>query len=404
MTNRVLMARQPIFDIRQRVVAYELLYRNEDGINPLPLISGDQASSRVILHSYTSIADAGDLRTLPAFINFSQQMLEADTLPSLSPREIVIEILEDCQPTPSLIAAARRLREAGFRLALDDFSYSEAFDPLLEIADIVKLDIRAQSPAQLQAMIPLLRRFNVTLLAEKVETRDEYELCKSLGCELFQGYFFSKPELLKGHKAAGSKLIMCQLLGLLGQPEVGFEQLNALLSRDPALTYKLLRLTHSAAFGLQHKIASLQDALVYLGLNELKRWASLMILADEHDKPSELMRQILLTARFCELLATEADYADVEPGEAFMAGLLLHLDALLNQDLASLLTQVSVTERIEQALTLRAGQLGQLLDQVHAFVHGDWENTDRALSARMQQHYLDSLSWTRESMLLISSL
>jgi EAL and modified HD-GYP domain-containing signal transduction protein len=402
MTNPVLMARQPIFDAKLKVIAYELLYRSEDGINPLPLISGEAASSRVILHSYTSIADAGNLRTLPAFINFSQQMLESETLPSLSPREIVIEILEDCDVTPRLVQSVRRLREAGFKLALDDFIYHPRFKPLLDMAHIVKLDIRSQSTAELRQQVELLKQYNVKLLAEKVETQEEYQHCLELGCELFQGYFFSKPELLKGRKATGSRLIISQVLAALSQPDTDFNTLCELLSRDPALSYKLLRLTNSAAFGLQRSIASLQEALVYLGFNELRKWASLIILADDYGKPCELIRQILLTARFCELLADACP--GVNKGEAFMTGLLLHLDGLMNQSQEELLQQIGVAPQIHAALTERQGALGQLLQQVEAFVNGHWASTDRLQTGRLQRCYLSSLEWSRESMQLMDRI
>ncbi|GAA0786093.1 EAL and HDOD domain-containing protein [Marinobacterium sediminicola] len=399
MPHSVLMARQPIFDTRQKVIAYELLYRSNEGTNPLPLISGETASSRVILRSYTSIADAGNLRTLPAFINFSQQMLEAESLPSLSPREIVIEILEDCEVTPRLINAVERLHKAGFKLALDDFIYQPEFEPLLEMVHIVKLDIRSLSAIELRQQVELLRRFKVKLLAEKVETQEEYQLCLELGCEMFQGYFFSKPELLKGRKAAGSKLIITQLLSALSRPESDFAQLNDVLSRDPALSYKLLRLTNSAAFGLQRSVSSLQEALVYLGIDQLKKWASLIILADDYDKPSELVRQILLMARFCERLS-EA-YPAVDSGEAFMVGLLLHLDALMDQSQSDLLQQIDVTSKIFDALTERQGDLGLLLLQAEAFVQGNWESTDQHLTDKLQHCYLESLEWSRESMRLM---
>ncbi len=399
MANPVLMARQPIFDARQNVIAYELLYRSEDGVNSLPLIDGDTASSRVILHSYTSIADAGNLRTLPAFINFSQQMLESETLPSLSPREVVIEILEDCTVTPKLLQALQRLRDNGFKLVLDDFTYDQQYDPLLEMAHIVKLDIRALSTTELRQQIERLRRFKVTLLAEKVETQEEYQRCRELGCELFQGYFFSRPELLKGRKTSSNRLIISHLLTALSQPDTQFSQLNDLLSRDPALSYKLLRLTNSAAFGIQYNIGSLREAMVYLGLDELRKWASLIILADDYGKPCELVRQILTMARLCELLAPA--YPGVDRGEAFMTGLLLHMDALMNQTQAALLQQVRVTTAIHAALTERQGPLGQLLHQAEAFVQGNWAGTDRSLTARLQHCYLNSLDWSLESMQLM---
>ncbi|MBR9829244.1 MAG: HDOD domain-containing protein [Oceanospirillales bacterium] len=400
MTDKILMARQPIFNTELKVVAYELLYRSEAGINPLPMISGDQASSRVILHSYTSISDAGNLRVLPAFINFSQQMLEADTLPAVSPREVVIEILEDSRATPALIAAARRFSNAGFKLALDDFIYQPEFDPLLEIAHIVKLDIRTLNRQQLAEQIKLLEPFELTLLAEKVETLEEYELCRELGCELFQGFFFSKPELLKGNKAYSNKLILSQALSTLSQQNVDFKDLSALISRDPALTYKLLRLVNSAAFGTKRSISNLHDALTYLGLQELKKWVSLIMLADDHGKPSELIRQILLLARFCELLAET--HEQIDTGQAFMTGLLLHLDALMNQEQSLMLSQIDIDTHIYDALMTRKGPLGQLLSQVEAFTQGNWDDTDQSLTTKLQSCYLSSLEWTRESMQLMS--
>lgn len=400
-STKILMARQPIFNLDLKVVAYELLYRSEDGINPLPLISGDQASSRVILHSYTSICEAGSLRILPAFVNFTQQMLEADSLPPVPPQEMVIEILEDSVASPELIQAARRHAEAGYRIALDDFIYDASFDPLLDIADIVKVDIRALDESQLKEQVALLQPFKVTLLAEKVETHEEYALCRELGFNLFQGYFFSKPELLKGQSPQGNKLILMQLLSTLNEPEVRVETLKQLIERDPALTFKLLRLVNSSAFGLRREVSSLQEALVYLGINQLKKWISLIALADNYGKPSELTRQILLLARMSELVATPA--ADVDAEQAFMAGLLMHLDALLSISRDDILSQVDVSDNIKRALRGENGPLGTLLHQVQQFTQGKWESEDRMLMEMMQACYLSSLEWTHESMQLMST-
>lgn len=405
---KILMARQPIFNLDMKVVAYELLYRSEDGINPLPLISGDQtrisgdqASSRVILHSYTSICEAGSLRILPAFVNFTQQMLEADSLPPVPPQEMVIEILEDSVVTPKLIQAAKRHAEAGYRIALYDFIYDESFDPLLEIADIVKVDIRAMDASQLKEQVALLKRFKVSLLAEKVETHEEYAFCRELGFNLFQGYFFSKPELLKGHSPQGNKLILMQLLSALNDPDVQIETLKQLIERDPALTYKLLRLVNSSAFGLRREVSSLQEALIYLGMSQLKKWVSLIALADNYGKPSELTRQILLLARMSELVATPA--ADVDAEQAFMAGLLVHLDALLSISRDDILSQVDVSDTIKGALRGDDSPLGNLLQQVQQFMQGEWENKDLVRMKAMQACYVSSLEWTHESMQLMST-
>jgi Predicted signal transduction protein containing EAL and modified HD-GYP domains len=400
--TKILMARQPIFNLDLKVVAYELLYRSEEGINPLPLISGDQASSRVIMHSYTSICEAGCLQVLPAFVNFTQTMLEADTLPPIPPQELVIEILEDSVVTPRLIQAARRLTAAGYRLALDDFIYTPDFDPLLEIADIVKVDIRVLDNSQLREQVALLQPFRVCLLAEKVETREEYAFCRELGFSLFQGYFFSKPELLKGHSPQGNKLILMQLLNALNDPATPFATLKQLIERDPALSYKLLRLVNSSAFGLRRELSSLQEALIYLGINQVKKWVSLIALAGNYGKPTELTRQILLLARMAELVAETV--ADVDPEQAFMAGLLVHLDALLSISRDDILDQINASDAIRGALRGDDSPLGWLLSQVERFIQGEWEGShDPAWMAALQASYLDSLEWTLESMQLMGT-
>lgn len=399
MTAQILMARQPIFNQQLKVVAYELLYRNNEGTNPLPLITGDQASSRVILHSYTSVSEAGNLRVLPAFVNFTQQMLEQDSLPSVPPKEIVVEILEDCLATPKLVATVRKLAEAGYTIALDDFIYHDDAIPLLEIARIVKIDLRALSANQLAEQVERLKPFNVRLLAEKVETHEEYTQCRDLGFDLFQGYFFSKPQLLKGSHVGSSKVILLQLMGALSRSDVEFSEIEALIERDPGLTYKLLRLVNSSAFGLQRQVNSIQDTLVYLGLNELKKWLSLITLADNPGKPTELVRQLLLLARMSELTA-QAEQLD-SPGEAFMCGLLLHLDGLLDMSTEDALAQIQVGDHIRAAVMDGEGAVGELVHRVEAFVRGTLVSDDLAMVSRLHTTYLQSLQWTRESMQLM---
>lgn len=399
MTAQILMARQPIFNQQLKVVAYELLYRNNEGTNPLPLITGDQASSRVILHSYTSVSEAGNLRVLPAFVNFTQQMLEQDSLPSVPPKEIVVEILEDCLATPKLVATVKKLAEAGYTIALDDFIYHDDAIPLLKIARIVKIDLRALSANQLAEQVERLKPFNVRLLAEKVETHEEYTQCRDLGFDLFQGYFFSKPQLLKGSHVGSSKVILLQLMGALSKSDMEFSEIEALIERDPGLTYKLLRLVNSSAFGLQRQVNSIQDTLVYLGLNELKKWLSLITLADNPGKPTELVRQLLLLARMSELTA-QAEQLD-SPGEAFMCGLLLHLDGLLDMSTEDALAQIQVGDHIRAAVMDGEGAVGELVHRVEAFVRGTLVSDDLAMVSRLHTTYLQSLQWTRESMQLM---
>lgn len=399
MIETVLMARQPIFDFNLKVIAYELLYRSCDGSNPMPLLNGDTASSRVILHSYTSVVEKGSVRTLPAFINFTQRMLEGDVLPALSPNEIVIEILEDCEITPALVKSVRRLKKSGYKLALDDFVFSDNHIPLIELVDIIKIDIMALGLDGAKRQIELLSAYNVTLLAEKVETNVEFEECKKLGFKLFQGFFFSKPLLLKGHKSNGSKIVVSQFLAALYNPESSFDDLHEMLSHDPSFSYKLLRLTNSSAFGLKRKISSLKEAMILIGISELKKWATLILMAEDHGKPHELIRKVLITARFCENLSKLRKYSD--PSQAFFTGLILNLDCLTNQSLDDIIHEIEIHDEIKDALLKRSGPLGFILNDAESFMQGSWHKNSEVELSFFNSCYHESLKWCNESIKLM---
>ncbi|MCS4504467.1 HDOD domain-containing protein [Arhodomonas aquaeolei] len=395
--TQVLMARQPIFDTGVNVVAYELLYRSPDGRGPGGLVDGDRATSEVLISRYTSLHWSGGSSVVPAFVNLPQDMLEAESLPAVPPAELVIEVLEDASPTPALITALERYRETGYRIALDDFAHAGHLEPLIALADVVKLDVQALGERGLAEQVRLLAPHNVTLLAEKVETREEFEHCRTLGCTLFQGYFLRRPELLTGRVPESNRIVLLQLLAAFADPDVSTRQLIELIERDPPLTYRLLRVLNSCALGVRHPVSSLKEALVLLGRREVHKWVALLVLGARDGTPTELVRQALTVSRMSELLAGRSGRAD--PDRAFFAGLLRHMDALLDIPRETLLAEIDIGTEIREALEGGHNDVGDVLGKVCLFVDGRWTELPRGDDpAMLQGCYADSLDWTNETM------
>ncbi|MBY4678414.1 EAL and HDOD domain-containing protein [Marinobacterium arenosum] len=396
--GQVLMARQPIFDRNQKVVAYELLYRNEDNTEEAVLPgSGSSATSEVILNVYTSINQAGETKRVPAFINLTRELLIDGHVPDLPKRDVVIEVLEDSVVDEALIDAVRNLSEAGYRIALDDFEYTSEWAPLLELADIVKIDVYALSMAQVREQIKLVKPFRVTLLAEKIESYEVLEQCIELGFKLFQGHFLSKPKLVKGRKLESNELALMQLIQELQNPSTTPERLETLIVMDPVLTYRLLRIVNSAANNLVRKVQSVAEAIVLLGLAQIRKWATLIAMTASGEKPEELTRSLLLRGRMCELVAEKLHMAN---GSAFfMTGMMSGLDAVLDVDKQTLLDQVPLDDEIKAAIADGAGLMGKVLENVVNYEKGEWDLLPSDLNCQLyDEAYRDSLRWTQASM------
>lgn len=394
--SQVLMARQPIFDRNQKVVAYELLYRTEDAQGHA-LFSNSEATSEVILNAYTSISDAGELKRVPAFINLTRDILVDQKLPEVSKKHIVLEILEDIDPDEDVVEAVRKLHAQGYRIAMDDFVYDSRFDALLELSHIVKIDVFELSPEEVRKQVQALRKHKVTLLAEKIETHEQLEECIELGFKLFQGHFLSKPKLIKGKKIQGSQVALMQLIQELQNPKATPEILEELIIRDPALTYKLLRIVNSAGYHLVRHVESVAEAIVLLGLEQVKKWATLIAMSSNQDKPEELSRSLLVRGRMCEEIAQAQKLSNY--GSYFMAGMLSGLHALLDLDRETMLEQVPLGEDIKNAVTLGQGPIGQVLRNVVNYENGDWDLLPLDLDGPLyDQAYRASLNWAQESM------
>ncbi|WP_417222021.1 EAL and HDOD domain-containing protein [Amphritea sp.] len=402
MAQDILMARQPIYDANLNVVAYELLYRDINNKAPCLITDGNSATSQVLLNNYTSICQSRKMTTLPAFINLTKEMLQSEHIPEISRKHIVLEILEGMEVDDSLIAAIQRYIDAGYRMALDDFIYSPEYDPILKMVHIVKLDLLAMSDEELAQHTELLSQFNVTLLAEKIETLEEFTRCKALGFKLFQGYFLCRPQLVEGRKLSSNEFVMLELLALLTDPTATTAAVGQIVKKDPQLTLQIIRIVNSPLFNLIRKIDSIEEAVTMLGTAEIKRWCALIAFSGDKGKPDELTRHTLIRARMCELLAESS--SSLSGSSAFMIGIFAGLEALLDTPKNEILEQVFLSEDIELAIREGAGPYGELLTNVDSFILGEWASLTTSYDpAQLNQAYQDSLGWVRETMEKITS-
>jgi EAL and modified HD-GYP domain-containing signal transduction protein len=376
------VARQPIFNRRKQIYGYELLFRNAKAVYD-PTVDGDTATTSVLGNSYFNIGMETLTDGKKSFINFTQNLLLKKVPLFLPKQETVVEILENVQPTPELIAACREIAEQGYVLALDDFVHSPELQPLIDLAQIIKIDFRAQSIAQIQSYLGRLQGGNggPQLLAEKVETPDEFEKAKQLGFEFFQGYFFCKPELIKGKEISGSQLVLLQIMAEVNKSEFKFVDLERLIAPDVGLSYKLLRYINSAFFARAQSIASIQQALVYMGEAEIRRFVSLVAISGlAQGKPDELVRAACIRGKFCEMLS---DYAlgSVTPSELFTLGMFSLIDAIIDQPMEKIMRDLPLDERIKSALVQRKGDLMGYLGLVEFYEKGQWPLVSRVAAA-----------------------
>lgn len=396
-----LLARQPIFNRKMQVVAYELLCRSCD-LNEYTADGGDMASSQVLLHTFTELSIHSVVGHHQAFINFTRTLLL--TPPPFDRRQLVVEVLEGQQVDAQMLHSLRSLREQGYTIALDDFELTDETRDLIPYADIIKLDVLQLSPAQIREHIDYLKPFGLTLLAEKVETYEMLEYCKDAGFDLFQGYFLARPKVIKGRKITENKQAVLQLLSVLHDPDVPLEQVEQLVARDPMLSYKLLRLVNSAAFALPRTIESLRQAITLLGLDIIKNWVNLLAMANLGDKPMELSIAALTRARMCEIIAATMS-GKKRQDTFFTVGLLSTLDAFMDAPLEILLSNISLSEQLNEALLNHLGDEGKVLDIVEHYERAEWDKIDwdylnsRNISPDTLSHiYLDALNWVTTTM------
>lgn len=384
------LARQPIYDNRLEVAGYELLFRG--GLATTANVAdGDQATSEVLTSSVVDIGLDNLVGPHPAFINATRTFLDGQLLlPELKSR-VVLEVLEDIEIDEGLVGRLTDLSRQGYRLALDDFVYRPECEPLLRLADYVKLDVQALDADELAEHVERVRRHGARLLAEKVEDHAMLATCRKLGFDLYQGFFFCRPNLISGARPEASRAAVVNLISRLQDPDTGLAELEHLVSCDAALAYRLLKYINSAYCGMRTKVASIRQALLMVGTNLVRSWATLLLLSRLGDgKPSELVNTALLRARMCELAgAGDLRHHD---GEYFTVGMLSVLDALMDMPMEQVVETLPFDTELCDALTERKGDLGTALERVLDYERG--APAGQEVSAGL---YLQALMWATET-------
>ena len=397
-TSDVFVARQPIFNRKKSLYAYELLFR--DGLNNMmPNLDGDTATSTLLSNSFLTFGIDALTGGKKAFINFTRNLLIQE-IPFLFPRETtVIEILENIDPEESVIKSCQRLSKKGYLLALDDFVFQSGVDAFIELADIIKVDFRQ---IDIEKIREYLNRpvFNGTqLLAEKVETEEEFKSAIDLGFEYFQGYFFCKPEIIQGREIANSQINLLKIVAVMNQSDFKFEEIEKLINQDLSISYKLLRYINAAFFKRVNRIENIRQALVYLGEAEIRRFVSLLALSKiASGKPNELIKTCCIRARFCELLGTISDCTESDDA-LFTVGLFSSIDAILSKPMEEIVELLPFTESTSKALVSQTGELGRYLKLIESYEKGDWESVKEIaavlcmLEDKIPSLYLNACQW-----------
>jgi EAL and modified HD-GYP domain-containing signal transduction protein len=402
----VFVARQPIFDRNRKLYAYELLFRSDDVDNQFQGGDSDSATTQVVANTLLTIGLDNVACGKRAFVNFDHTHLMGG-LHSMLPREtVVLEILETVEPSDELLAACQELNRQGYTFALDDFVGHPRFEPLTQIAKLIKVDMRSTPKEEQERLLESYRPRGIAMVAEKVETHEEFEWALKAGYDYFQGYFFARPAVMRARQIPAAKVNCLRLLREMQCPELDYDRLRVIISQDVSFSYKLLRYVNSALFARHGEIHSISHSLAILGEQAIRHWialAALPVLAKE--KPGELVTHSLVRASFCEKLAQLAGLAD--PGQGFLMGLFSLLDALIDVPLEEALHQTGVESAISGALLGTAAPddpLRHILALVGQYEAADWKAVSASAAtlatkpACVGEAYSQSTLWAQQAL------
>ena len=394
------VARQPIFDVNLEVYAYELLFRDGEN-NCFPDINPDEATSKILTSTHLSVGIEEITGDKVAFINFHRDTLMYRFPTSLDASKVMIEVVETVKVDDPLLKACKHIRGLGYPLALDDYDADEQWRPLLPFVSVIKFDIRAMSEARIIELLPEIKTHKVKLVAEKIETYEEFERFRDLGFDYFQGYFLAKPEIVR-HKGIGpAKMTMLELMTVSGSSTFDYDKISKIIEKDVSLTYLLLRFINNPYYNKSFQIKSLRHALTYLGEVEVKKFISLLALANLNEgNPSELMQLALVRAKFCDLLAVSLNESE-NPPTGFLTGLLSLLDAVMHQTMEDLMAKLPIAESVKGALLGNQGLLRDCLLLAKQLEVARWGAVKAfAVKYNMKQqqihsYYNEALKWAR---------
>jgi len=393
------VARQPVMDRRNRVHGYELLFR----AGPEAAFRGNgDLATRTMLDNTVMFGLDRLTGGLPAFVNCTRESLTEDLVSILPSSMTVLEILEDIEPTQGLIEACRNLKSAGFRLALDDFIWKPEIEPLVEMADYIKIDFRLTDVIERAQVLKRLSDFTVALVAEKVESEAEYKQACDEGFAFFQGYYFCRPVLLKNGKVPANRSLHLQILTMLRDDSLELYKLTRLVKQDTSLTYRLLRLVNSPMCAIRQEVRSIRAALLAVGEDTFRKLATLAITSEiSQGQPEELLRLAFVRARFCEITAALCgrDYT-----EQYLLGMLSLLEAMLRTPMVELIPHLPLRTEIHDALLHKSNNESALLEWIEFHEQGDWGACDRMTQKLgldeeiLVEGYAEAVVWAEEAM------
>ncbi|MFZ7133785.1 MAG: EAL and HDOD domain-containing protein [Eubacteriales bacterium] len=397
----VFVARQPIFNRLKDVVAYELFYRKH-GENSLEVMNKDSASATVIMNSFFTIGLEKIAENKHVFIKFTDTLLNYDIATLLNKEKTVIEIMSEIQNT-DLIKICEDLKCKGYQIALDDYTLinNDVFDDIIHYVDIIKVDFLINSLMDREDIVKKLSPFGVKLLAERVENIEDFQEAYNMGFDYFQGYFFSKPEIIADEDIPSFKLNSLHIINELNRVEPDYDIIAEIMKRDLSLSYKLLRLVNSVVFNLSERIQSLRHALVFLGFNELRKFMYLLLLYDMcQDKPGELIKTSLVRAKFGELLCN--DLNNFNKNEIFLMEMFSLIDGMLNKPLQNILEELPLQERAKDALQGSNNEYFDIHQLILAYEGANWEKTQEICNKLsiddkgLSNYYIKSIAWVEE--------
>ncbi|AAZ24705.1 EAL and HDOD domain-containing protein [Colwellia psychrerythraea] len=395
-------ARQPILDKSKKLFAYELLFRDSID-NVFPDIDGDEATSKMIEASQFNMGISEFTGNKPAFINFTLETLKQGYPEMLTPDEVVVEILETIKPGKQLLALCKDLHKKGYTLALDDYEHQNVWAHFYPYIKIIKIDIQVSGIEEIREVLKATKDHpHIKMLAEKVETYEEYDQMLQLGFDYFQGYFFAKPEMIKTKNLSPSQIAMAELLYETSKTELDLNSITNVFERDVSLSYKLLRYANSAIFKRRNEISTIKQALVILGSGELKRFIGLMFaITANPNKPSELINLAMTRAKFCELVAEDIN-SQLDASIAFLTGLLSMIDAILDEEMATVLEKLPLSQEIKNPLLTKKGIMAALIKLVEFIEQAQWDKTTLVMEKlqldkdKVVEHYNQAVTWADE--------
>lgn len=372
--NKVYIGRQPILDRHKRTFGYELLFRNSAAACA-NFVDNRQATASVMVNALNNIGIANLIGEKKGFINVDAEVLESGIIDLLPKNTTILELLETVEINDAVLSLCNKMRKAGFQLALDDFVYDESYTKIFDTVHYIKIDLLLNDKAAFPEMVKRLKRHNVKLLAEKVETKEDFEFCLSLGFDLFQGYFFAKPSIITGKSISPAQIVLINLSRILTKEEE-FYIIEQLFRKNPELHIKLLQFINSAAFYMPNKITSIPQSIALLGYRNLQKWVTLLLYAGDNNdvKSTPIFERAAVRGRMMELLTQKVTHDRTKADMAFITGVLSLIGVLFQTSLESILKELNISQEINNALLNRDGILGTFISIIENLERERYEN------------------------------